>query len=660
MNVNLSPTTDAAKASKISVDGSSSSSETSESEGFFSKLTSLIRGESKAEKSAEGTANVKSESVKGQGEASAVSEGEAEVTASKQAEAVNDALDGQEGEESETAKTAQPGAEKSTIPPELERFIEKPAGETNAKASSQQAEQTVSENNELLGRLNQSSQALQPKDGNALPHQGAEVELPEQDSESKSPLVGAAAAGVATGAAIEASGVEQATNTIDLAKLEQIQAVEPETITLHGERIVLPATNTLEQPAIASDAALESLDPEVLKAMSADELAALKALQEAQPESTQPTMVVSGTSFSAATTQVDGQAPVVAMTAEEMTQVTQNGETVAQGVVSAATNQNIEGVTESLDPNAAMPVTSAAIAWSTNDGVPLSDAELAALAENQLKAGHKLAASPQAMQQAQLAALQAQQQGQAPQVAAQGAQAMLNAASPEAAIAQQMQAVTAQAVAAPTSPDQLVAKAALGANAAASIGKLSAKDSANNGQGAEATIAQQLSHAAGQQGVNNQMRAEQAAQAQPAMQLNREMASEQVAERVQMMLSKNLKNIDIRLDPPELGRMQIRMNMNGDGATVHFTVANQQARDIVEQAMPRLREMLAQQGVQLSDTSVQQQSSGQQQGQYAAGNEGGSGQGNGNQTFSGEENLEPDVKLDLNVASKRDGISYYA
>ncbi|MGR5542894.1 flagellar hook-length control protein FliK, partial [Vibrio campbellii] len=82
--------------------------------------------------------------------------------------------------------------------------------------------------------------------------------------------------------------------------------------------------------------------------------------------------------------------------------------------------------------------------------------------------------------------------------------------------------------------------------------------------------------------------------------------------------------------PPELGRMQIRMNMNGDNATVHFTVANSQARDVIEQAMPRLREMLAQQGLQLGDTSVQQQSAGQQQGQFAGqGQSGTQGSGNG-------------------------------
>lgn len=204
-------------------------------------------------------------------------------------------------------------------------------------------------------------------------------------------------------------------------------------------------------------------------------------------------------------------------------------------------------------------------------------------------------------------------------------------------------------------------KASLGAKAAASlVGK--SLDKAETGQGGESTFAHQLSQAAGVQQnapTGTQPRVEQA-NAQISLQLNREMASDQVAERVQMMLSKNLKNIDIRLDPPELGRMQIRMNMNGDGATVHFTVANQQARDALEQSMPRLREMLAQQGVQLGDTSVQQQSSNQQQNRYAAGGQPHSGQGGSNQSGMAEENLEADINLDLNVAAKRDGISYYA
>ncbi|MCD6646425.1 flagellar hook-length control protein FliK [Vibrio cholerae] len=176
-------------------------------------------------------------------------------------------------------------------------------------------------------------------------------------------------------------------------------------------------------------------------------------------------------------------------------------------------------------------------------------------------------------------------------------------------------------------------------------------------------LAQQIAAAAGQGTVQNQAlnRAEsQLVQTNATpVPLNKEMAADQLAERVQMMMSKNLKNIDIRLDPPELGRMHIRMNMQGDGATVHFTVANQHAREALEQTMPRLREMLAQQGVQLGDTSVQQQSAGQQQ-RYTGQEQSGFGQSARNERLNSEENLDTDIKLDLNVATKRDGISYYA
>ncbi|HFQ5176204.1 TPA: flagellar hook-length control protein FliK [Vibrio vulnificus] len=196
-------------------------------------------------------------------------------------------------------------------------------------------------------------------------------------------------------------------------------------------------------------------------------------------------------------------------------------------------------------------------------------------------------------------------------------------------------------------------QAALAAAGLASV-KGSSKQTSTETQGAQPTASLYSA-----QTVTGQTRAENVAAQQPSMPLTRELANEQVAEKVQMMMSKNLKQLDIRLDPPELGRMQIRMTMNNDIANVHFTVTNPQARDIIEQTLPRLREMLAQQGMQLADSSVQQQASGQQQRQYSA-----DGQGNGQQSSrfasSNEENLEADVKLDLNVTSKRDGISFYA
>ncbi|RUO42608.1 flagellar hook-length control protein FliK [Idiomarina aquatica] len=103
-------------------------------------------------------------------------------------------------------------------------------------------------------------------------------------------------------------------------------------------------------------------------------------------------------------------------------------------------------------------------------------------------------------------------------------------------------------------------------------------------------------------------------------------ASQKLQERINIMLSKNIQRADIRLDPPELGQLQVRINMNSEQATVQFQVQSPQAREAIENALPRLREMLEQQGVALADTDVkeqQQQTAGQQESSQRDGGMGG-------------------------------------
>ncbi|NKF50141.1 hypothetical protein G3R49_06095 [Shewanella sp. WXL01] len=77
------------------------------------------------------------------------------------------------------------------------------------------------------------------------------------------------------------------------------------------------------------------------------------------------------------------------------------------------------------------------------------------------------------------------------------------------------------------------------------------------------------------------------------------------------MVSNGVQQAEIRLDPPELGSMMVKVQVQGDQTQVQFQAAQQQTRDVLEQAMPRLREMLAQEGMQLTDGNVSEQ--GQQQ-----------------------------------------------
>jgi flagellar hook-length control protein FliK len=81
-------------------------------------------------------------------------------------------------------------------------------------------------------------------------------------------------------------------------------------------------------------------------------------------------------------------------------------------------------------------------------------------------------------------------------------------------------------------------------------------------------------------------------------------AAKLLQERVSSMLSINNKEAEIRLDPPEMGSMQIRIRSDAEQAQINFVVQNQQAKEALEQSLPRLREMLAQQGIDLGESTI--------------------------------------------------------
>jgi len=90
--------------------------------------------------------------------------------------------------------------------------------------------------------------------------------------------------------------------------------------------------------------------------------------------------------------------------------------------------------------------------------------------------------------------------------------------------------------------------------------------------------------------------------------------NQQVGERINWMVNGQMQRAEIRLDPPELGSLDIRLNIAKDNqASVMFYVTNAAAKEAIESAIPRLREMLAQQGLDLANVDVSQQSFQQQQ-----------------------------------------------
>ncbi|MCK8118409.1 flagellar hook-length control protein FliK [Pseudoalteromonas sp. 2CM37A] len=90
-------------------------------------------------------------------------------------------------------------------------------------------------------------------------------------------------------------------------------------------------------------------------------------------------------------------------------------------------------------------------------------------------------------------------------------------------------------------------------------------------------------------------------------------AAKMLQERVSSMLSISNKEAEIRLDPPEMGSMQIRIRSDAEQAQINFVVQNQQAKEALEQSMPRLREMLAEQGIDLGESTISYGQSGNEQ-----------------------------------------------
>ncbi len=94
---------------------------------------------------------------------------------------------------------------------------------------------------------------------------------------------------------------------------------------------------------------------------------------------------------------------------------------------------------------------------------------------------------------------------------------------------------------------------------------------------------------------------------------------EAMVEKVMWMSSQNLRSVEIRLDPAELGPLEIHIQNRGQENQVQFLSQNASVREALESQMYRLREMFAQQGldrvdVTVADNSQRDTSGGQAQG----------------------------------------------
>ena len=95
--------------------------------------------------------------------------------------------------------------------------------------------------------------------------------------------------------------------------------------------------------------------------------------------------------------------------------------------------------------------------------------------------------------------------------------------------------------------------------------------------------------------------------------LNQGAWDQALGERIQWMVSHKLQGAQIKLNPANLGPMEVRIQVQNEQASIQFTSAHGVVREALEAALPRLRDMFDASGVELVDVDVSGQSFAEQQ-----------------------------------------------
>lgn len=88
----------------------------------------------------------------------------------------------------------------------------------------------------------------------------------------------------------------------------------------------------------------------------------------------------------------------------------------------------------------------------------------------------------------------------------------------------------------------------------------------------------------------------------------------EVKDKLVWMVNRQEQRAELVLNPPQLGRIEVSLNITQEQTHAHFVAANPEARAALENALPRLREMFAEAGLSLGQAQVgaeSQQQSGQ-------------------------------------------------
>jgi len=99
-----------------------------------------------------------------------------------------------------------------------------------------------------------------------------------------------------------------------------------------------------------------------------------------------------------------------------------------------------------------------------------------------------------------------------------------------------------------------------------------------------------------------------------------------MGERMLWMVGRQVQGAEVRITPPQLGPIDIRISIQNDQANVTFAAQHGVVREALEASIPRLREMLSENNLQLVNVDVNQRNNSEQRASHSFNQSSSSGQ----------------------------------
>ncbi|MBU2710467.1 flagellar hook-length control protein FliK [Zooshikella harenae] len=129
-------------------------------------------------------------------------------------------------------------------------------------------------------------------------------------------------------------------------------------------------------------------------------------------------------------------------------------------------------------------------------------------------------------------------------------------------------------------------------------------------------------------------------------------------EQVSWLTGQGVQLAHLQLDPPDLGPVEVKVNIHHDQANISFTSHHAPVRDAIEQQIARLREQLIQQG--FTDVNVDVSGQDRQEHQGAMGRNGRDVEADWNHSSTAEDGMEVQAVVQPIIGGRVGGVDFYA